>query len=62
MDLERFVYLNALLVPALVIGAYLYGGVVPMILFVLGVGYVTFALLISVAWALSRAEASRDGT
>ena len=62
MDLERFVYLNVLLVPAIVIGAYLYGGTVPMILFVLGVGYVTFALLISVAWTLSRAEASRDGS
>ena len=57
MGFERFVYLNLVLVPALVIGGYLYGGSVPLVLFVLGVAYVTVAVLLSGAWILSRVEA-----
>lgn len=57
MGFQRFVLLNLVLVPALVIGGYLFGGTIPLALFVLAVGYCTFAVLISLVWGLSQISA-----
>lgn len=62
MGLERFVRVNLVLVPTLIAAGYLLHETevyeIPMILFVVGVAYVTFAALIIGAWALSRASMS----
>ncbi|WP_440765922.1 hypothetical protein [Natronorubrum sp. DTA7] len=59
MGIERFVRVNLVLVPALAIAFYLFADRLPLILLPLGVGYLTFAVLISLAWGLSRLSLSR---
>ena len=54
MSIKRFVQLNVVLVPLLAIGFYLFHESVPLLVLPFGVGYVTFALLISAAWGLSQ--------
>lgn len=61
MDLQRFVLLNVILVPAIVLAMRRYLESIPLLLYVVGVGYVTFASLISVVWVLSTVSADRDG-
>ncbi|ADB59831.1 hypothetical protein Htur_0937 [Haloterrigena turkmenica DSM 5511] len=56
MSFERFVRLNLILVPALVIGGYLLRDFIPLFLYVPAVGYCIFAGLISFTWILSQIE------
>lgn len=60
MSFERFVRLNLILVPTLVIGGYLFRDSIPLLLFVPAVGYCVFAALISLAWMLSRLETAGE--
>jgi hypothetical protein len=56
MGLERFVRVNAVLVPILVAGGYLLIDHIPLVLWFFGVAYVTFATLICLLWGLSVAS------
>ncbi|SDJ94179.1 hypothetical protein [Natronorubrum texcoconense] len=58
MGIERFVRLNLVLVPVLAVAFYLLADYLPLILLPLGVGYLTFAVLISLAWGLSQLSMS----
>ncbi|WP_440769743.1 hypothetical protein [Natronorubrum sp. DTA28] len=58
MGIERFVRLNLVLVPVLAVTFYLFADYLPLILLPLGVGYLTFAVLISLAWGLSQLSMS----
>ncbi|AGB36992.1 hypothetical protein [Natronococcus occultus] len=56
MGIERFVRINLVLVPALILAGYLFADSLPVLVLPLGVGYLTFALLICFGWGLSVAS------
>ncbi|WP_293028389.1 hypothetical protein [Natronococcus sp.] len=56
MGLERFVRVNAVLVPILVAGGYLLLDHIPLLIWFFGVAYVTFATFICLLWGLSVAS------
>ena len=56
MGLERFVRLNLVLVPVLVVVAYLFADYLPLLVLPLGVAYLTFATAICLVWLLSKAS------
>ena len=58
MGLERFVRVNLVLIPALLVVGYLFVDYLPLLFLPLGVGYITFATLICLAWGLSKASLS----
>ena len=60
MGLERFVRLNLILLPVLVIGGYLLRDSITLILFIPAVGYCIFAGLITLTWLLSQLETVGD--
>lgn len=62
MNLRRFVLLNAVLVPAIVLAIRWHLESFPLLLYVLAVGYVTFAGLLSIVWLLSQTSVGRTGS
>ena len=53
MTLRRFALANLVLVPVLVVAGWYFSESLPLLLFIPGVAYVTFAVLITGAWLLS---------
>ena len=62
MALERFVYLNLVLVPVLIAAGWYFFESLPLFLFVLGVAYVTFATIISVTFLLTQVRVPWGGS
>ncbi|MDQ2050162.1 hypothetical protein RBH26_06655 [Natronolimnohabitans sp. A-GB9] len=58
MGLERFIRVNLILVPLLVVGTYLFWESLPILVLPLLVGYVTFTALLTGAWVLSHVSMS----
>ncbi|WP_339104493.1 hypothetical protein [Haloterrigena salinisoli] len=56
MGLERFVRLNLILLPVLVVGGYLLRDSITLIMFIPLAGYCVFAGLITLTWLLSQIE------
>ena len=54
MGLERFIRMNVVFVPLLLAGAYVFYESIPLLVWYVGVGYVTFAVVLVLAWGLSK--------
>ncbi|ELY60769.1 hypothetical protein [Natronolimnohabitans innermongolicus] len=58
MGIARFVRVNLVLVPLLAVGGYLFYEWLPLLVLPLGVGYITFTIIITLAYGLSKASAA----
>ncbi|WP_049926018.1 hypothetical protein [Halopiger goleimassiliensis] len=62
MGLERFAKVNVVLVPILLALAYFYYESIPLLLWYVGVAYVTFAAIIVLTWGLSKLSLATESS